>query len=178
MKIYSKFNKIFSMLINDGLKKTKIISLLQDLYNQIRNEEIILCLIKIIIILIYKDIKNIDNVVYILDYLVYKLENNFKIKMINYISSLKLAKQFTLSEELIESLTINTLNLFMKDINIMIKIWYNILISINKLKIKSLEIKCTIYNQIITDFDFINSTNYKMELSDLILKINQYLINK
>ena len=177
MKIYSKFNKIFSMLINNKFKEKQIIKYLQKYYNQIVNEEILLCLIKIIIILIYKNIKNIDNIINILNYLTNNTNSKFKIKMINYISNLNMSKQFNLSEEFIEKLCINSHSLFIKDtqLDLNIQIWFNILISVNKLKINSLELKCSIYNELIKDKNIINSKNYKIELNNFINNVNMYL---
>lgn len=180
MNLNKKFNKIFSMLINDKNKKNKLLKLLNTFYEQNKNEEITLCLIKMLIINIYTDSNNFDLSYNIINFIVFRLDKKIKIKLLKIISNFNLSKQFYLSDKLIKQISLNTTLFLKKPSNDKFNIIYNLLHELKKINLKYIENKCIIYNFCITDLiksNNISKKNSNNIFKNIVLNINKFILN-
>nr|QFG74282.1 MAG: hypothetical protein [Megaviridae environmental sample] len=166
MKIRIRFDKIFTMLIDNVNDKDKLINLLDKLYCKIKNEELILCLIKILIIIIYKNIDNLIKANTILYFIINDLDINTVNKILNFFKNIDLSKQFLISDKILEQISLNSLYLLENCDNDIFKVWYKILSKTKNVKIKSLNIKCVIYTTIIKDLHKFKNTTDSLKYID------------
>jgi len=188
MNLNKKFGRLFDTIISKE-KRTSLFEILQDLYeNELLNQELILCLIKSLILVLSYYPHKIDTLIEIITS--YKLCN---IELHNDLSSLfkkmDLSYQFLLPDNLIDNIIFDTIHFFelFKTINIIIlyKIWFEILSNSYKINKNDIEYKINIYLFFIKESKKIinvNKNHFYLKITKLCgstsTMINEYMNRK
>ena len=171
----NKFYKIIKLLVKDENITYKIIKLINSFHKKYNNEELKLCLVKVLIIFIYNNNENSLIFIDVMNYFLKELNSDIKRKILKLFENMNLSKQFLISDYIMDRIV--KLNFFLLSdcSNKSFELWYDLLCCISKIRIKTVEVKSSLYSIMLNEI--INNKDSSKELFKNVFLIENYIYN-
>jgi hypothetical protein len=171
----NKFYKIIKLLVKDENITYKIIKLINSFHKKYNNEELKLCLVKVLIIFIYNNNENSLIFIDVMNYFLKELNSDIRKKILKVFENMNLSKQFLISDYIMDRIV--KLNFFLLSdcSNKSFELWYDLLCCISKIRIKTVEVKSSLYNIMLNEI--INNKDSSKELFKNVFLIENYIYN-